>query len=106
VSAAVKKLDGVESVEVSLEKGFVDIRLKSENTVTLPELRRIIRRNGNETKDAQVAGRGRIVDQDGKPVLDLLNGATMELGTRPVRAPAGVLEITGTSREQARMSSG
>jgi copper chaperone CopZ len=102
VSAAVKKLDGVESVEVSLEKGFVDIRLKSENTVTLPELRRIIRSNGNETKDAQVAGRGRIVDQDRKPVLDLLNGATMELETRPDRAPAGVLEIMGTSREQAR----
>ena len=97
-----RKLEGVASVDVSLEKGFIDIRLKADDSVTLPQLRRIIRSNGNETKDAQISGRGRIVDRDGKPVVDLLNGSTMDLDTLPDGAPGGVVEITGVSREQER----
>lgn len=102
VSAAVKKLDGVESVDVSLEKGSVDIKLKADNQVTLPQLRRTIRSNGNETRDATIAGRGRIVDRDGKPVLDLLNGATMEVESAPKGAPGAVVDITGVSKERSR----
>jgi len=102
VSAAVKKMDGVESVDVSLEKGSVDIKLKADNTVTLPQLRRTIRSNGNEAKDATIAGRGKIVDRDGKPVLDLLNGTTMEIEPGPKAAPGGVVDVTGVSKERSR----
>lgn len=102
MSAAIKKLEGVESVEVSLEKGSIDVRLKADNQVTLPLLRRTIRSNGNETKAAQIAGRGRIVDTDGKRLLDLLNGATMEVEPGSNAAPGGVVEITGVSVESAR----
>ena len=102
MSAAVKKLEGVESVEVSLEKGTVDITLEPDNKVTLPLLRRTIRSNGNETKDAQIRGRGRIVDHDGKPVFDLLNGSTMEVEPGPKTAPGGIVDVTGISIEQSR----
>ena len=102
MSAAIKKLEGVESVEVSLEKGSVDIELKADNKVTLPQLRRAIRSNGNETKDAQIAGRGKIVDREGRPILDLLNGATMEVEPGPNAAPSGAVEVSGVSIEQAR----
>lgn len=102
MSAAVKKLDGVESVEVSLEKGSVDIRLKADNKLTLPQLRRTIRSNGNETRDANIAGRGTIVDRDGTLVLDLLNGATIEVEPGPKAAPGGVVEVTGVSKERSR----
>ena len=102
MSAALKKLEGVESVEVSLKKGNVDITLKPDNKVTQPQLRRTIRSNGNETKDAQIASPGRIVVSDGKLVLDLLNGATMEVEPGPKASPTGVVKVTGISIEQAR----
>jgi hypothetical protein len=98
VSVATKKLDGVESVDVSLEKSSADIKLKAENKITLPQLRRIIRSNGYPTKDAQITARGRIIDRDGKPVLDLLNGSFLDLAEKPKDATADVVEVTGVSR--------
>jgi copper chaperone CopZ len=100
--AAVKKLDGVESVDVSVEKGFVAITLAADNKVTLPQLRRTIRSNGHETKEAHIAGRGRIVERDGKPILDLLNGATMELESAVSPIPDGVVNVAGVSIERER----
>ena len=40
---AIRKLPGVESVDVSLERGAAEIRLRSDNRVTVPQLRKIIR---------------------------------------------------------------
>ena len=93
-----KKLEGVESVEVSLEKASADIKLKADNKITLPQIRRIIRSNGYPTKDAQITARGKIVDRDGKPVFDLLNGSFLDLAEKPKDAPADAVEITGVSR--------
>jgi len=98
VSVAIKKLDGVESVDVSLEKASADIRLKPDNTITLPQLRRIIRQAGYPTKDAQVDARGAIVERKGKPALDLQNGSFLELAARPAASPAGVVDVAGVSR--------
>lgn len=98
MSVSVRKLEGVETVEVSLEKSSAVITLKADNKITLPQLRRIIRSNGYPTKDAQITARGRITDQEGKPVLDLLNGSVLELAERPKDAPKDTVEITGVSR--------
>ena len=93
-----KKLEGVETVEVSLEKSSADIKLKADNKITLPQIRRIIRSNGYPTKDAQISARGKIAERDGKPVLDLLNGSFLELAEKPKDAPADIVEVTGVSR--------
>jgi copper chaperone CopZ len=93
-----KKLDGVESVEVSLEKSSADIKLKPDNRITLPQIRRIIRSNGYPTKDAQITAKGKIVEREGKPVLDLLNGSFLDLAAKPKDAPADAVEISGVSR--------
>jgi copper chaperone CopZ len=98
VSVAIKKLDGVESVDVSLEKSSADIRLKSGNTITLPQLRKVIRQSGYPTKDAQVNARGALVDHNGTPMLDLQNGSFLELAAKPPTSPSGVIEVTGISR--------
>jgi len=98
VSVAIKKLDGVESVEVSLEKATADIRLKSGNTITLPQLRRLIRQAGYPTKDAHVEARGTFVERSGKPTLDLQNGSFLELAIKPSTLPAGVVDVSGVSR--------
>jgi copper chaperone CopZ len=97
VSVAIKKVDGVESIAVSLETATADIRLKSGNTITLPQLRRIIRQAGYPTKDATIAARGTVIDRNGKPALDLNNGSFLELAGRP-EASTGVLDVTGISR--------
>jgi copper chaperone CopZ len=98
VSVALKKLDGVESAAVSLEKATADVRLKPGNAITLPELRRIIRRAGYPTKDAQVDARGTLVERNGRPTLDLQNGSFLELAARPSASASGTVDVTGVSR--------
>lgn len=98
MSVAIKKLDGVESVEVSLEKASADIRLKPRNAITLPQLRRIIRQAGYQTKDAHVEARGTLVDRNGTPSLDLQNGSFLELEASPAGPRSGTVTVTGVSR--------
>ena len=98
MSVAIKKLDSVESVDVSLEKATADIRLKPGNVVTLPQLRRIIRQAGYPTKDARVDARGTLVDRNGNPALDLQNGSFLELAAKPSVSANGVIDVTGVSR--------
>jgi copper chaperone CopZ len=98
VSVAVEKVAGVESVDVSLKKASADIRLAAGNTVTLPELRQIIRQAGYPTREAQVTARGVIVERGGRPALDLQNGSFLELAARPPGGSSGVVEVSGTAR--------
>ena len=95
---AVSKVEGVETVDVSLEKSSAVITLRAGNKVTLPQLRRVIRSSGYPTRDARIDARGRITERGGRPVLDLLNGSTLELVEKPKDAPASEAEITGVSR--------
>ncbi len=98
MSVALKKVDGVESVDVSLEKASADIRLKPGNTITLAELRRIVRQSGYPTKDARIDARGAVVERDGKPALDLQNGSFLELAATPSWLRTDVAQVTGVSR--------
>lgn len=102
MSVALKNIEGVESVEVSLEKASAVIRLEPDNKVTLPLLRRAIRSNGYTTREAHVVARGRIVERDATSTLDLLNGSVLVLAERPPEAAAGTLEVTGVAREDAQ----
>ena len=102
MSVALKKLDGVESVDVSLEKASAEIRLRAENRVTIERIRQVIRSSGYPTRDAEVSARGKVVDQGGKAVFDLLNGSNVELAEKPKAVPAGVVEITGVSKAQGK----
>lgn len=98
MSVAIEKLEGVESVNVSLAKATADIRLDAGNAITLPQLRRIIREAGYPTKDAQVEARGAVVERNGKPALDLQNGSFLELAARPASSEAGAVDVAGVSR--------
>ena len=97
MSGAVKKIDGVEAVDLSPEQMSVEIRLRADNRVTLERIRREMRAFGYPTKDAAITARGTIADRDGTAVLDLLNGSTLALTEKPPSPPAGIVEITGTS---------
>jgi hypothetical protein len=95
----VRKIEGVESIDVSLEKAVADIRLKPNNRVTLAQLRAAIKKNGYATRDAEVEARGRIVLRNGTAVLDLMNGSTMPLERAPEEKAADqIVEISGVAR--------
>ena len=95
---ALKKLDGVETVEVSLEKSSAVITLKADNKLTLPHLRSVVRKTGYPTKDAQITARGRVVVSGTQVTLDLLNGSSLQVVAPPKDTGSGVIEVTGISR--------
>ena len=55
-----KKVEGVQSVQVSLKDGLTVLELRPGNKVTLATLRTVIKTNGFVSKDAQVTARGSI----------------------------------------------
>jgi copper chaperone CopZ len=71
VRVAIRKLPGVESVDVSLERAMTDVRLKANNTVTLSQLRRVIKSGGFNAKEATVTAVGTLSEQGGKPAVNV-----------------------------------
>jgi copper chaperone CopZ len=69
VSVAIKKVEGVQKVEVSLNDGAADIQLKPGNKLTVDQLREIVRKNGFTAKDAVVTVAGKLIERNGKPAL-------------------------------------
>ena len=55
-----QKVDGVQAVSVSLKDGLTVLELRPDNTVTLAQLRTIIKNNGFVSKDAQITARGAV----------------------------------------------
>jgi hypothetical protein len=53
-----QKVDGVQSVRVSLNDGLTILDLKPGNTVTLANLRQIIKNSGFVSKEVNVVARG------------------------------------------------
>ena len=107
---AVRKLDGVESVEVSLERASADVHLRPENQVTLSQLRKIIKDNGFSPREATVTVVGTLVERGGKPALSLTGSGIVWLLTpaegentayndalqRIKTAPTAPVEVVGT----------
>jgi copper chaperone CopZ len=86
VSVAIKKVPGVDSVNTSLNEGFADIKLREGNSITVEQVREIVRKNGFTPKESIVKVRGEVVERNGKPALE-------------VGGPNGVLLLTGNVAE-------
>jgi len=109
VRVAVRKLDGVESVEVSLERAVAEIRLAPDNRITIARLRQLIKDNGFTAKDAVVTAIGTLIERDGKPAISVAGTDMVWLLTPDPQRPdahraaaarlaatqAGVVELTG-----------
>ena len=67
MSVAIKKIDGVESVNVSLNQGRASIVLKSGNSVRLEQVTQAVKNNGFTPREARVKVRGQVMVTDGKP---------------------------------------
>jgi copper chaperone CopZ len=66
VNVALKKVPGVEMVEVSLNKGLATVKLKPGNTVSVPQLWQLIHENGYTPKTTSVSVRGEVTGAPGR----------------------------------------
>lgn len=71
VRVAIEKLDGVDTVIVSLNEGLATIRFKPKHQVTVEAVRAAIRDNGFTPKAAAVRLTGELTDYQGNPALAL-----------------------------------
>jgi copper chaperone CopZ len=69
VRGALKKFSGVESVEVSLNKGLATVRLKPGNNIRPEQFWEAVRKNGFTPKDTRAVLRGVALSVAGKPQI-------------------------------------
>ena len=69
VRGALKKFAGVESVEVSLNKGLAAVKLKPGNSVTPDQFWKAVKKNGFTAKETHVVVRGDVTSTGGKVQL-------------------------------------
>src|SRR3982750_3588604 len=72
VNVALKKVPGVESVEVSLNKGLATVKLKPGNTVAVPQFWQLLHEKGYTPKAKEVSVRGELADVQGHVQLKVI----------------------------------
>ena len=97
---AVQKLSGVESVTVSLERASTDIQLRPGNTVTLDQLRTIIKNNGFTAKEATVTVVGKLIERGGQPALDVTGTNMVMLVAADPKQAAAFAQVEERLRAQ------
>jgi copper chaperone CopZ len=98
VRGALKKFSGVESVDVSLNKGLATVKLKPGNSGTPEQVWETVKKNGFSPKDTHVVVRGEVTSTGGKLQMKV-NPAnrTYELtGVKPMEGKTVTAEGTMT----------
>ena len=72
VDVAFKKMPGVETVDVSLNKGLATVKLKPGNTVSLPQFWELLHQKGYTPKTTTVSVRGELPGGPGRLQLKVL----------------------------------
>ena len=88
-----QKIEGVTSVAVSLKQGVTFLELRAGNTVTLAQLRMVIKHNGFVSKDATVTARGAVA---GATFEVRGTGERLPLTKSPVSRAADTWEFTSS----------
>ena len=77
VDVALRKVPGVESVEVSLNKGLAKVKLKPGNAVFVPQLWQLLHEKGYTPKTTAISVRGELAAGQGR--LQLKVSGTKDL---------------------------
>jgi copper chaperone CopZ len=110
VRVAIQKIDGVDTVALSLERAEADIRLRQDNRVSLDQFRRIAKANGFEPRQATVTAVGTVREVKGAlafevsgvpaPLLVVIDrsapAAYQQLKSAWDSKKSGAFEIVGT----------
>ncbi len=95
-----KKVPGVESVDVSLNKGEAFLRLKPRNSVTIEEIRQVVIDSGFTPKGADAEVLGTIVERHGKRMLAVAGSDLIYLLVEHPRAKGRVDAMWKKARGQ------
>jgi hypothetical protein len=71
VRVSLKSVSGVDTVDVSLEKGLATVRMKPGNTATFKQLQDAITKNGFTMKPSKLSVVGKIVMMNNQPQLQV-----------------------------------
>lgn len=71
VGVALKKLKGVDTVEVKLNSGLAIVRLKSGNHISLQDVRKVITDHGFSPGEATVKFTGTVNSENGKTWIEV-----------------------------------
>ena len=77
VLVTLRKLQGVDRVDVSLTSGLATVVMKDENSVTLEQIAHVIKRNGFSASKAHVVAAGTLKLAEGRLSMDTGNGVTL-----------------------------
>ena len=106
VRVSLKSVAGVDTVNVSLEKGLASVTLKPGNAATLKQLGDAIAKNGFTMKQSEATIDGQVVQEAGKLKLQITgSNDKLELVSESGTASAAgslvgkTVEVTGTIPE-------
>ena len=68
---ATLKIEGVETVTVSLKRAVADIRLREGNRVTIDQILQMVRNNGFTPREANVTVVGVPIERGGAPAFEV-----------------------------------
>jgi hypothetical protein len=71
VRVSLKSVAGVDAVDVSLEKGLANVKMKPGNAATFRQLQEAITKNGFTMKPSNVRVAGKIMNVNGHPQLQV-----------------------------------
>ncbi len=104
-----KAVPGVDTVNVSLEKGLASVTLKPGNTTTLKQLQDAVAKNGFTMKKSEATVIGKVVDKGGSQELQIIgSNETLHLvpGANGVTGAATLagktVKVTGEIPEAAK----
>jgi copper chaperone CopZ len=97
VSVALRKIEGVDSVTVSLNEGVANIELKTGNIVDPERIRQVVRDNGFTPKDAAVSVTGRVTERDGQLLLTVTGPEVVYVLVEHPDAEGGLEELKRTA---------
>src|SRR3954469_25796988 len=103
-----KSINGVDSVDVSLNKGLATMTFKPGNNVTMKQLRDAIARNGFTTKQSKVVVDGTFSASGGAPKLTISGSGEVfpltvaETGANAEKFEGKNVTIGGTIPEAAK----
>jgi|SRR5215813_146951 len=86
---------GVESVNVSLEKGLATVKFRAGNSVTLKQLQSAITKNGFTMKDSKIVAAGKLI-QDGGNAKFQISGSNDVLALVTEGSGAATPSLSGS----------
>ena len=89
VHVALKKMPGVDSVEVSLSKNLAVVKMKPGNTLTVRQIWQVLHSQGYTPRKTTVLVKGDLMGEPSKPLLKVTEtGETIPLAADPTNAEA------------------